>query len=360
MLIVPNLVLLQGVAHSSSTSSQLHMIDPETPQGLRELFRYTSDPLHIVSAHRGGPQQKFPENCIATFENTLRHTYAIMEIDPRYTKDGAIIVHHDATLERTTTGKGRVAELTLQELRELRLKDTEGLVTDFQIPTLDEVLDWARGKTVLVLDQKDVPVEARVRKIEEHRAEAYAMLIVYSFKEAKKCYELNKNIVMEVMIPDRERFYQFDEMGIPWSNIIAFVGHTPPTDKELLQMIHAKGTCCIVGTSRNLDREFIANRASGTGAIEQRYRDLLQVGADVIETDLPREVGKLLYGESADPERKSEFLSNHAKIVHQSKAMRCTSQRVPSQVRPSVSGLPPFVGPVSMRGFHSSHTPRYC
>ena len=108
------------------------------------------------------------------------------------------------------------------------------------------MLQWARDKTILVLDQKDVPVEVRARKIEEHRVEAYAMLIVYSFKDAQKCYELNKNIMMEVMIPNREKFYEFDETGIPWSNIIAFVGHTPPRDKELLQMIHAKGTCCMV------------------------------------------------------------------------------------------------------------------
>ena len=63
----------------------------------------------------------------------------------------------------------------------------------------------------------------------------------------------------------------------------------------------------MVGTSRNLDREFIANRASGTAPIEQQYRALLQIGADVIETDIPREVGKLLYGESAIPASKSQF-----------------------------------------------------
>lgn len=310
MLVVPNLALPQHVTNSSSPSPQLHLIDPGTPRGLRELFDYTGDPLHLVSAHRGGPKHKFPENCIATFENTLQHTFAIMEIDPRYTEDGAIIVHHDATLERTTTGKGRVVELTLQELKKLRLKDTEGVVTEFQIPTLDDVLQWARGKTILVLDQKDVPVEARVRKIMEHRAEAYVIVIVYSFKDAKKCYELNKNIMMEVMIPNREKFYDFDKTGIPWSNIIAFVGHDPPRDMELLQMIHAKGTCCIAGTSRNLDRDFINNLAKGTRAIEQRYRDLLQHGADIIETDLPREVGKLLYGEAAIPASKSKFLQS--------------------------------------------------
>jgi glycerophosphoryl diester phosphodiesterase len=307
MLLVHNLALTKDVACSSSQTSRLHVIRPRNPQDLRELFRYSGEPLHFVSAHRGGAGQKFPENCIATFENTLQQTFAIMEIDPRYTKDEAIVVHHDATLGRTTTGKGRVAELTLQELKELRLKDTEGIVTEFQIPTLDDVLQWARGKTILVLDQKDVPVEVRARKIEEHRAEAYAMLIVYSFKDARKCYKLNKNIMMEVMIPNRERFYEFDGTGIPWGNIIAFVGHTPQGDNELFQMIHAKGSCCMVGTSRNLDREFFVNHASGTGPIEQSYRALLQRGADVIETDLPREVGKLLYGESAIPASKSQF-----------------------------------------------------
>ena len=306
-LSLSTLVLPKDVSYSAPESSYLHVIKPLNSQELQELFRYNGDSLHIVSAHRGGPRPKFPENCIGTFENTMKHTFAIMEIDPRYTKDGVIVLHHDATLERTTNGEGRLADMTLQELKELRLKDTEGIVTEFQIPTLDEVLQWACGKTILVLDQKDVPVEARVRKIEEHRAEAYVILIFYSFRQARKCYELNKNIMMEVMIPNRERFQEFDKAGVPWKNIIAFVGHIPPRDEDLLQMIHAKGACCMVGTSRNLDREFNVNRTSDTESIEQHYRVLLQRGADVIETDLPREVGKLLYSESTIPASKSHF-----------------------------------------------------
>jgi len=62
-----------------------------------------------------------------------------------------------------------------------------------------------------------------------------------------------------------------------------------------------------VGTSRNLDREFIANLASGTALIEKQYRALLEDGTDVVETDIPREIGKLLYGESAIPVSKSQF-----------------------------------------------------
>src|SRR4029453_8368068 len=152
----------------------------------KNLFKYTREPLPLVSAHRGGPALGFPENCLATFENTLQHTFAMLEIDPRFAKDGAIVVHHDANLERTTTGKGRVADFTLPELKTLRLKDPAGNVTEHQIPTLDEVLEWARGKTILLLDQKDVPVAARVKRIEDHKAESYALLIVYSFKDAQE------------------------------------------------------------------------------------------------------------------------------------------------------------------------------
>jgi len=310
MLFVSNVSLSEDVALGSLPSWPLHTINPKNPQGLLELFRYTGEPLHFVSAHRGGPLQKFPENCIATFENTLRHTFSMMEIDPRYTRDGAIVVHHDPTLERTTTGKGPVAELTLQQLKELRLKDAEGNVTEHRIPTLDEVLQWARGKTILVLDQKDVPAEVRLKKVEEHRAGAYVVLIVYNFKDAKKCYELNRNIMMEVMILNIEKFHQFDETGIPWSNVIAFVGHTPPEDRELLRMIHEKGGCCMAGTSRNLDRELVANRTSGALSIEQQYRALLERGVDVIETDLPIEVGTLLYSESPIPVSRSRFFQS--------------------------------------------------
>jgi len=309
--IAPRLALPQDAVFASSTRATLHSLNPRSAQGLQDLFRYTGDTLPLVSAHRGGPQPMFPENCIATFENTLDHTFAMMEIDPRYTKDGAIVVHHDATLERTTTGTGLLAERTLQELRSLRLKDPDGKVTEHTIPTLDEVLEWARGKTILVLDQKDVSTEARVRKITEHRAEAYAMLIVYGFKEAQTCHELNENIMMEVMIPSREKFREFDRTGIPWSNVVAFVGHAPPEDKGLLDMIHGKGTCCIAGTSRNLDRDFTARFMSGPTKLERDYRALLEGGADVIETDLPREVGAMLYGKSPVPASKSEYFTKH-------------------------------------------------
>ena len=243
----------------------------------------------------------FPENCLATFSNTLHHTFALLEIDPRYTKDGQIVLFHDATLERTSTGRGRVADQTMPELRRLQLKDPDGNVTPHRMPTLDEAFEWARGRTILVLDQKDVPVTARVKKITDHQAEGFAFVIVNSFKDAQAAFALNTNVMMEVMIPNRAKFAEFEGLGIPWRNVVAFVGHTPPEDRELYAMIHRKGANCMIGTSRHLDLRFIKEKMNSLQPLEPEYRAFLQRGADLIETDIPVQLGPLLFHNTPVP-----------------------------------------------------------
>ena len=184
------------------------------------------------------------------------------------TKDGEVVIHHDATLDRTTTGTGLVIDHTLAELRNLFLKDIKGNVTNYRIPTLDEAITWARGKTILVLDQKDVPLEMRVRKVVEHEAQSFAMLIVGSPSDAQTCHQLDENICMEVMMGDRRKVEAFDKTGVPWSNIIAFVGHSPPQDKQLLQMIHDKGARCMAGTSRHLDQQLVIDAVKQPAELE--------------------------------------------------------------------------------------------
>lgn len=273
----------------------LHRIQPQTPQDLQTIFHFKGEHLPFVSAHRGGPAQGFPENCIPTFEHTLQHTFAILEIDPRRTKDGAIVLHHDATLERTTTGTGRVTDFTLAELKQLRLKDTEGRATPFQMPTLDEAIEWARGKTVLVLDQKDLSATERAEVVTRHKAESHVMLIVTSFKDAVAVHQLNPGIFMEVMIPAVAKAGEFDRLGIPWSNVVAFVGHTPPADVALYDFIHNKGACCMIGTSRHLDRKVVQGEVADIQELESGYRGFLSLGADIIETDIPVQLGPLLH-----------------------------------------------------------------
>jgi len=300
-------LLPSSAAVAPHSSPRLHTVNARTPEGLQELFAPDGDTLPLVSAHRGGPAKGFPENCIATFEHTLRHCWSMLEIDLRYTRDHVLVLNHDPTLERTTNGAGRIADYTLDELKQLRLKDRDGNLTEHRMPTLDEALEWARGKTILVLDKKEVPVADVVRKIKEHHAEAYAMLMAYNFEEVAECHALNKNLMMEIMVGNRERLAAFDKTGVPWRNVIAFVGHTPPQDAGLCETIHVKGARCMAGTSRNIDRRFLEGRATRMELLEPDYRALLKMAIDIIETDIPREVGPLLYAGQPVPTSRAKY-----------------------------------------------------
>ena len=289
------LVLLASCSGNRKTDGDLHTIITGTPAGLREFFSYSPEKQPLVCSHRGGDRKGFPENCIETFTNTLKFTQSIIEIDPRYTKDSVMVLMHDPTIERTSDGTGKVSDYTYEELQKVRLKDPFGTITDFHIPTLDETLEWARGKTILVLDRKDVPIEDRVRKIVEHNAQSYAIVIAYSPEEIRKCYSIEPNINMEIMLADTAAVRLFEETGVPWENIVGFVNHKLVTDTTIFDIIHRNGALAIVGSSRNHDIAF-KNGEIDIKELRTRYQRMITDGADIIETDLAIEAGQSLYG----------------------------------------------------------------
>lgn len=105
------LTLFMPAEALTAPKAPLHRIHADNPKELRELFAYSDERMPLVSAHRGGAVPGYPENCIATFEHTLESAYSMLEIDLRYTKDGHLVLHHDPTLNRTTTGTGPVENL---------------------------------------------------------------------------------------------------------------------------------------------------------------------------------------------------------------------------------------------------------
>jgi glycerophosphoryl diester phosphodiesterase len=293
LIYVPNITRAQ--------SEKIHTIKAKNPTALREFFRYTPDRIPFISAHRGGARPGFPENCIATFENTLRHIPAIIEVDPRLTKDSVVVLMHDVTVDRTTNGTGRVADYTWAELKKLKLRDTDGNVTEYGIPTLDEALEWAKGKTILILDKKTVPVEMTASIITERKAENYAMVIAYNYAEAKKYHEINKDIMMEVFMANKERVAEFEKSGVPWKNIVAFIAQQRPDDKEIYEIINGKGAMCIVGSHRFYDKEYLSGRNRGI------YEEIINEGADIIEADWAIEAGKAIQHLAPRKSSKSKF-----------------------------------------------------
>ncbi|MFQ5569800.1 MAG: glycerophosphodiester phosphodiesterase family protein, partial [Rhodothermales bacterium] len=139
------------LASSSSTApgytrSADHYLGLPDADALAAYLRADSDAGPLVSAHRGGPMPAYPENALETFEHTLRYTPALIECDVRMTRDSVLVLMHDDTLDRTTTGRGAVAAHRFADLRTLLLVDNLGIRTPFRIPTLDETLAWAEGR----------------------------------------------------------------------------------------------------------------------------------------------------------------------------------------------------------------------
>src|SRR5215471_12590471 len=99
-----------------------------------------------VVGHRGA-MGYCPENTLASFERGLELGADWIELDVHLSRDGQLIVIHDETLDRTTSGHGLVRDHTLAELKRLDAGAWFGAEYAGQrIPTLDEVLDWAHRR----------------------------------------------------------------------------------------------------------------------------------------------------------------------------------------------------------------------
>ena len=77
----------------------------------------------------------------------------MVEVDLKMTKDGHLILMHDKTLNRTTTGKGKPEDYTLAELRTMHLKNGAGHKTRHQIPTFEECMLLCKGKIMVNIDK---------------------------------------------------------------------------------------------------------------------------------------------------------------------------------------------------------------
>lgn len=106
----------------------------------------------VVIAHRGD-WRNAPENSLLAIQNCIDMGVDMVEIDIRKTKDGHLILMHDETLDRTTDGTGKVANWTLDSIRTLHLRNGQGRITRFTIPTLEEAMKVAKGKIMINLDK---------------------------------------------------------------------------------------------------------------------------------------------------------------------------------------------------------------
>ncbi|MES2277666.1 MAG: glycerophosphodiester phosphodiesterase family protein [Bacteroidota bacterium] len=280
--------LLTGTIKMASAQTEMNILKFNNVAEFQSYFHYTGKDMPLISGHRGGTTAGYPENCIATFANTLKHTPAIFEMDPRLTKDSVVVVLHDDSLGRTITGKGKLNSYTYAELQQFRLKDPQGNVTDQKIPTLKEMILWSKGKTILNLDHKDVPLEMTAKILKECKNEM-VMLTVHNAKDAKFYIQDNPNHMLSAFVLTKKAFDEYEKAGVPWKNMIAYIGPTnKPENKEIMDLLHAKGVMCMISAAPSYDKlKTPAERAV-------HYRETFTMGADILESDLPIEVAEAI------------------------------------------------------------------
>lgn len=113
----------------------------------------STDKTVLVMTHRAHSTDKtIPENSISAVRECIRLGVDIVELDTHRTADGQIVICHDQTIDRTTNGKGDITAMNLAEIKQYRLLDRNGNVTNETMPTLEEILKAARGKIYVNLD----------------------------------------------------------------------------------------------------------------------------------------------------------------------------------------------------------------
>lgn len=134
-----SMICLSGFSQSSPT------------QKLNEVFNPKSNTV-LVTAHRGD-WRNTAENSLQALKNCVAMGVDIMELDLKKTKDGQLVIMHDATVDRTTTGEGNVSDLTLAEIKTLYLRSGTGHKSGHRVPTFNEILAASKKNIIIDVDK---------------------------------------------------------------------------------------------------------------------------------------------------------------------------------------------------------------
>lgn len=274
-----------------------------TPVGgpaLAAYFDCVRDGGVAISAHRAVSAMDQPENSIAAIEATGRAIpNAILELDAVLTKDRHLVLMHDDTMERTTTGRGRVADLTLAQVKQARLKASNGALTRAAPPTLGEALDAAgRVGAIASIDLKPADGEttvdlarAVIDQVRRSRAGNRVILITYNEADARAVAAMAPEMMISAGLSRVE-----DLQGLNAPQILAWTG-TREERPALWRALRDAGVEVQFGTlGREGERR--DDRYAADGDVSE-YRDLVRQGVTVIATDTPLAVKSVLGAEVA-------------------------------------------------------------
>ncbi|MCH9655031.1 MAG: hypothetical protein K0U89_14325 [Planctomycetes bacterium] len=238
----------------------------------------------LIVAHRG-LLQVAPENTLANFRACLELRLGF-EFDVQRTKDGHLVCIHDATVDRTTNGKGNVNEMTLAELKQLDAGSWfDPQFATEKVPTIEEVLQLAASyrqhDILLAVDFKDADIEQDVvRLAEKHQILNRLLFIGRTIQEPKVRANIKAASVKAETAAVANNATEFPAALEAAKADWVYVRYLP--SKFEMKRVHQKGK-----------RAFIAG-ATVSGNLPENWKRVTTAGIDAILTDYPLELRAIL------------------------------------------------------------------
>lgn len=262
----------------------------QSNRDIRRRLRNNDKTCTYVVSHRGD-WLRYPENSMGAFKGAIQHGVDIIETDVQRTKDGVLVISHDETVDRCTNGKGRIDEMMFSEIKQLRLKDRTGRITEYTMPTLEETMLFCKDKILLNLDKSDRFIDETMAVLHKTGTTDIAVLKSYMpypevvSKYGKYLSEVLFMPVINLDQPDAEdKLREFNEKLHPFAYEINFKKNEDMA-KRVSEMVGGSSLLWFNTLSgRNLghdDLMSLSDMGNGFQYIIDNYK------TNMIQTDIP-------------------------------------------------------------------------
>lgn len=247
----------------------------------------------LVACHRGD-WRNYPENSLAAIESVIGMGADIVEIDLALTSDSVLVVCHDRTLNRTTTGKGLIAEIPYDSVQRCFLKSGHGVATSHRMPTLREALELCKDRIVVNID-KGYQYYDLVQRLSEELGVTGQLLIkgkrapeIVAAKFAEHPRNMMYMPIIDILKPKGQAlFAEYREKGIvPLAYEICWDRPAPEVETCMREVVAGGSKLWVNSLWASLcgglddDRAFEGDPAAV-------YGKLVDMGATMIQTDRP-------------------------------------------------------------------------
>ena len=255
----------------------------------------------VVVAHRGD-WRNYPENSIPAIESAISMGVDIVELDLKLTKDSVLVLSHDDTANRTTTGKGLISTMTLDSLKGFNLRYVNGVKSKYKMPTLKEALEVCKDRISVNIDQ-GYQFYDLVLAITEELGVTDQILIKGKkmLSEVKEKTGEHEHNMMYMPIIDiqttrgAELFRQYMEAGeVPLAYEVCFSKLDDVAEDCCRRVVESGSKLWINTLWPSLNGGYDDNAAFESGDPDSVYGVLLGLGTSIIQTDRPEMLIKYL------------------------------------------------------------------